>query len=75
MWQEGADGEGLGEEIGVGVRLDLSGHPHLGKCADLFPGPWEAVGGLYQGLAKQISVVLQLHRAEHSAFTRSSHCS
>lgn len=43
------DGEGLGEEVGVGVRLDLSGHPHLGKCADFIS---RALGSCWRALSR-----------------------
>ena len=43
------DGEGLGEEVGVGVGLDHSGHPHLGKRADFIS---RALGSCWKGLSR-----------------------
>ena len=43
------DGEGLGEEVGVGARLDHSGHPHLGKHADFIS---RALGSCWRVLSR-----------------------
>lgn len=43
------DGEGLGEEVGVGARLDHSGHPHLGKHADFIS---RALGSCWRALSR-----------------------